>query len=174
MPAHHFTRSIPVHRSLHIIDIENLTGAEHTNLDAVLSASGIYRHSVEMGPMDQIIVGTNMSPDYRLTVGLEWPGARVVSGHGPNGADQALLAAVEPAWVIRRGFARVVIGSGDGCFAALGTILKRAGVVVHVIGRARAMHSSLWPASHHILALPAASAVIHPVQQPAEHLVAAA
>ena len=156
-----------MHRSLHLIDIENLAGADHASLEAVFDASASYRRSAEIGQMDQIIIGTNMSPNYRLTVGLQWPDAQVVSGHGPNGADQAILAAVDPAWVIQRGFARVVIGSGDGCFAALGTILKRAGVVVQVIGRARAMHSSLWLASHRVLALTAASTVSRPVHQPA-------
>lgn len=164
-----------MHRSLHLIDIENLAGADHASLAAVVDASVSYRRSAEIGPMDQIIIGTNMNPEYRLNVGLAWPGARVVSGHGPNGADQALLAAVDSDWVVERGFARVVIGSGDGCFAALATILKRAGVIVQVIGRARAMHSSLWPASHGVLALTTASAATPPAHQPTTtSLVAAA
>jgi len=168
-----------MNRSLHLIDIENLAGADHANLDAVDRASADYRRSAEIGPMDQIVVGTNMCPTYRLTVGLGWPGARVVSGHGPDGADQALLAAVDPAWVIARGFARVVIGSGDGCFAELGAVLKHAGVAVHVIGRAHHTHSSLWAASHRVITLPTPAAVpaVNPtvVELPvARHLVAAA
>lgn len=164
-----------MHRSLHIIDIENLAGTEHANIEAIAVTSTNYRSSTRIGPMDQIVVGTNMDPTYRLTVGLEWPGAQVVSGHGPNGSDHALLTAVDPTWVVDRGFERVVIGSGDRCFASLGTTLKRAGVVVQVIARAHETHCSLWPASHRVVALPIAAAIALPAELVAcEHLVAAA
>jgi hypothetical protein len=143
-----------MHRSFHIVDIENLAGPGHADLKAVTHASAAYKLRARIGAADHVVVGTNMDAVYRLTVGLAWPGARVVSGQGANGADRALLDAVNPAWIMRRGFDRVVIGSGDRCFASLGTTLKRAGVTVHVVGRPHEIHCSLWPASHLVLPLP--------------------
>ena len=140
-------------RSLHLIDIENLAGPEHRRIRGITWATATYRAVVEIGPMDQIIVGTNMSPKFRLAVGLMWPGARMVARRGPNGADLALRAAVDPDWVVRHGFARVAIGSGDGAFVDLAVVLKRAGVVAEVIGRRDSIRRALAAVSDRVIVL---------------------
>jgi hypothetical protein len=141
-------------RTLHLIDIENLTGADHLDLRSVARASAAYRRRANIGPLDLAVIGTNMNPLYRLTVGLEWPGARIVSGHGHDGADKALLAAANPEWVVDRGFDRVVIGSGDRAFAALAATLADAGVRVQVIGCWGSVHTSLRATATQVRFLP--------------------
>jgi hypothetical protein len=141
-------------RTFHLIDIENLVDHELPDELAIRQAIATYRDCVEIGPDDQVLIGTNMSPLYRLNVGLAWPGGRVVAGHGPDGADRAMLEAIDPSWLICRGFDRIVVGSGDHCFAPLARHLKRAGLTVEVVGRSHEIHWSLWPASHLVTALP--------------------
>jgi hypothetical protein len=114
-------------RTLHLIDIDNLVGADHRNPTAISAAGDVYRRLAPVVPGDQVIVACDRAPMKRLSVGLAWPGARVVAGVGPSGADLALSdAAADARWIADR-FDAVVIGSGDGHFAQLARSLRWSG-----------------------------------------------
>lgn len=124
-------------RTLHLIDIENLTGGWPTR-HAVPRLAQAYRHQVSVGEQDHVFAA--FCPTYG-SYGLylpSWMKFRIGNG-GVNGADDALLdLADDPTWVARR-FRRVSIGSGDGIFADLAESLEAAGVgvtMVTALGRA--------------------------------------
>ncbi len=124
---------VPVGRTLHLLDPENLMGGPHQSCDALRYAAQSYKNIIPVRSGDHVIVGT--SPGLALEAGLKWPGSRLVIGSGPDGADHALLDAVEDTeWVAER-FDRVIIGSGDGIFQPLAHAFRSRGVAVGVVGR---------------------------------------
>lgn len=132
-------RGIPRGRTLHLIDIENLAGATR-DLAGLVAAGEAYRRSIEVRPDDHVVVGCDAS--ILLAAHLVFPGARVVPGRGPDGADRALLACEHPDDIAAR-YDRVVIGSGDGAFCGLVWELRRRGVAVCVASRRKALSRDL-------------------------------
>lgn len=122
---------VPEGRTLHLLDFENLCrGPERISSVADVIAME-YRGLVEVGSADHVVIGVN--PANTISSSHAFPGCRFVTGHGPDGADLALLgAASDIKWVARR-FDRVVIGSGDHCFVPLATDLGNLGIVVMVV-----------------------------------------
>lgn len=121
-------------RCLHMIDIENLAGPGHRCLEALAFATGAYRATAPVTAGDLVVVACDRAPEKRFQVGLLWPAAQRLSAHGPDGADRALLMALDPAWLASR-FSTVTIGSGDGAFADLARTLRARGVEVGVVAR---------------------------------------
>lgn len=117
-------------RTLHLIDVENLVRGGAASQVDVVEAFGAYRATVAVRPGDHVVIASGR----RLLVaaGLAWPGARLLLGVGLDGADLALLDASVPA-AVAAAYDRVVIGSGDGIFAARAAELRRAGLVVAVV-----------------------------------------
>src|SRR5438874_1457935 len=99
-------RGLPAGRTLHLVDLENLAGEARFDPAALAGTIEAYRASVSFRPGDHVVVGC----DRRLAVlaGAVWPGARLVVGSGPDGADHALLAAADPDELAAR-YDRVVI-----------------------------------------------------------------
>jgi len=118
-------------RTLHAIDIECLAGRAHRLASALLAATQAYKAEIEIGPTDLVVVSCDRTPVQRLEVGLLWPGAQRVFGHGRNGADLALIEAIDVAWAAAR-FTDAVIASGDGIFADLAGRLRALGLHVTV------------------------------------------
>jgi hypothetical protein len=136
-------------RCIHMIDAENIARSARPTpadldhgrlrLDAV----------VPYGDHDHRTVAADAGN--ALAAGLAWPGAQLLIGHGPNGADAALLRWAEDAALPDR-FDAVVIASGDNAFAPLAAALRRAGLSVVVAswrtscsrGLARAATSVRW------------------------------
>lgn len=147
MTSHH------QYRSAHIVDLECLAGRGHRDVRALDFASRAYRRLVPCGPQDQFFVGCDANPAQRLRVGLLWRGAQRVCGGGHNGADLALLEAVDPLWVAER-FTGATIGSGDRIFAGLAWALRRRGVTVTVASRPAALSRELARAAHVVRLLP--------------------
>src|SRR5687767_1286085 len=107
---------LPVGRTLHLLDLENLAGSPapgRARLDLVAAA---YRATMPVRDNDHVAVASDVRT--ALEAGLAWPGARLLAGRGPDGADRALLGATDPAWAATH-YDRVVIGSGDHAFAPL-------------------------------------------------------
>jgi hypothetical protein len=122
----------PVVRTLVVDDIENLCGGPDVTIEAIRDVVAIVHDAFNLRPHDHVIIGTN--PALGLTAAAAIPGARLVVGRGPDGADRALLAAVDPAHVARR-YQRLVIGSGDHAFVPLAREARRRGVAVTVVAR---------------------------------------
>jgi hypothetical protein len=127
-------RSHPAGRTLHVIDIENLVGGSGAGAAAVALVLSTYRSTVTVGADDHAIIGAG--PTLAVAAGLAWPGARLVLGRGVDGADRALLAAIDADFVATH-YDRVVIASGDHAFAPLVGALRSRGVAVAVIVRDR-------------------------------------
>lgn len=118
------------HRTLHLVDLENLIYPSRPTLAVAAAALRAYRAASGWVEGDQVVVAANATLAFAAGVG--WPGARVVATRGVDGADLALLDAADPAWVAQR-FSRLVVASGDGIFTPLVTDCRRRGVAVHVI-----------------------------------------
>jgi hypothetical protein len=128
--AHRSTH--PAGRTLHVIDIENLVGGSGAGPTAVGPALSAYRSAVAVGVDDHAVIGSG--PTLAIAAGLAWPGAQLRFGHGVDGADRALLAAVEPAFAADH-YDRVVVASGDHAFVPLVAALRARGVAVLVVTR---------------------------------------
>jgi hypothetical protein len=128
-------RRIPPGRTLHLIDIENLAGADRELAD-LLAAGRAYFQAVQRRPGDHVVVGCDRT--LMLAARIAFPGARIVAGHGPDGADRALIGCERRDDIARR-YDRVVIGSGDHVFCELAADLRRRGLAVCVVAR----HESL-------------------------------
>lgn len=95
-----------------------------------MEALDAYREAIAVRSADDMVIASGRR--LLIDAGLAWPGARLVLGSGIDGADLALLEACSPA-AVAAAYDRVVIGSGDGIFAARAVELRRAGVVVVVV-----------------------------------------
>ena len=125
-------RSHPAGRTLHVIDIENLVGGSGAGASAVAPVLSAYRSAAAVRDGDHALIAAG--PTLAVAAGLAWPGAQLRFGHGIDGADDALLAAVEPAFAADH-YDRVVIASGDHAFLPLVAALRARAVAVLLIVR---------------------------------------
>ena len=140
-------------RGIHLIDIENLAGhAALTFASARWAAEG-YRNVAESASGDLIVVAACHRTAFAASAAF--PGARLILGSGPDGADKRLLEVMREESLDAR-FGRLVIGSGDGIFtieaARLATNMHVAcvGLPGHVASRLRmACHTTLYIGSNH-------------------------
>jgi hypothetical protein len=79
-----------------------------------------------------------------------WPGARVLVGHGPDGADRALLEAASPEDIAAR-FDNVIVASGDGVFTQLVALLRLRGLEVTVVARRESLSRRLGRVASRVL-----------------------
>jgi hypothetical protein len=121
-------------RTLHVIDVENLVGGTAAGTAAVRPALVNYRGSVVVRADDHVLLGSG--PTLAMAAGLAWPGAQLKLGHGIDGADNALLGALDPDYVAKH-YDRVVLASGDHAFAGLVSALRARCVAVLVVTRDR-------------------------------------
>ena len=119
-------------RTAHLIDLENLVGSGLFSLSEADAGRQCYQDLGLVGRDDHVIVACN--PLRVSALGHPWPGTRLLVGHGPDGADRRLLAALETERLEER-FDRIVLASGDGIFADTVARLRGAGREVLVVGR---------------------------------------
>jgi len=144
-------------RVLHLIDVENLCASGLPTERHVRATLERYRNQMGVGTDDQVVLAA--SGHTAFLAGAAWPGARVVVGYGPDGADRALLAYVDVRHISRR-FGTVVLGSGDHIFAALITNLIQDGIAVTVVAVTGAIAQDLRiarPQIRHFEALPSSN-----------------
>lgn len=118
-------------RRLHLLDIENLVGGSHAGEEAVVAAYSSYDGIVGPGPADQLVIacGPTLAPRAWFAAPRR---ARLLLGRGLDGADRALRAAA-PVRFVAEHYSGVVIGSGDGGFAAYARSLRAAGCAVEIV-----------------------------------------
>lgn len=122
-------------RAHHVIDIENLFAL--TRGEPVLAAAGLlYRIVAGVGPSDLLTVAADRSRIFDLHTAF--PGASLRWGIGPDGADRALLDAIDVGLLARR-FDTLVIGSGDHVFWDLAYRARAVGLKVVVVSRPRSL-----------------------------------
>jgi hypothetical protein len=135
-------------RTLHLIDIENLAGSGVPGLHQVHELRTLYRERVSFGAFDQVVLACNHLA--LRTAGFGWLDARHVVRSGPDGADLELLDVIDHENVDER-FARVVIASGDGAFAAATSRLAGLGCRVVVVSRRCSLSARLALAAHEVI-----------------------
>lgn len=153
----------PIHRerTLHLIDIENLTGTASPTAEEVRDCRDLYE-STFVGDGDLVVVACSHHA-FRV-VGWEWPSARHLLRSGENGADLALLDVIVTEDVARR-FDFVHVASGDGIFAGAAASLAAAGVTVTAVSRPESLSAALRLAACRHELLPS---LINPVTLPLE------
>lgn len=119
-------------RTAHLIDIENLVGHSRFGRAEASATRDLYQSLGLIRPRDHIIVACN--PLRVSEIGHPWPGARLLLGHGPDGADRVLLAALATERLEAR-FDRIVLASGDGIFTEAIAKVRGARREVVVVGR---------------------------------------
>jgi hypothetical protein len=115
-----------------VIDVENLVGGSAAGPLAVAPTLSAYRSTVHVGDDDHTLLGSG--PRLAVAAGMAWPGAQLRIGHGIDGADRALLEALDPEFVAAH-YDRVIVASGDHAFAGIVARLRALGVAVVVVVR---------------------------------------
>lgn len=119
-------------RTHNYIDIENLVCRGRLSADDVTWAKFRYESAVHPGPNDLFTIGCDVANAF--VVRRVFPGARIVWGKGPDGADLALIEAVRGDMQYGLRVPRVTIGSGDHIFSAVLAELARCGASTTVVG----------------------------------------
>lgn len=117
-----------------LVDIENLTqGGKSTREEAARIWGTLHGELLGITDRDHVVVGAALGVHrkYRSVVqGLstKW----VLGAAGPDGADRALLTAIDIVRVARN-YDELVIASGDHAFVALAAHATQLGLSVHVV-----------------------------------------
>lgn len=128
-------------RTLHLIDLDNLLGGTVWSKERLNAVAARYQSVAHVTAGDHLIVGVDVHGV--VAAAAQYPGARVLAGYGTDGADRELLAAVADLdWIASR-YDRVVIASGDGCFAQTAQALVRRGVAVTLVARPHSVANAL-------------------------------
>ena len=130
-------------RTAYLLDIDNLAGSGQASLEQVRDVMQAFEITCRPGTQDQVFCAATAMAAYY--VGTIRPGYRVLVGHGKDGADRRLLTVADADFFIRR-FQRVVVGSGDGIFAALVDDLRSRGMKVGVVKGRGAISTNLYHA----------------------------
>lgn len=145
-------RRIPLNRTHHYIDIENLVGCGRISRDQLLAAKAQFEQATQPGLADLTTVGCDMAN--ALEVGRAFTGARIVCGYGRDGADLALLEAMREDLYSAQPSRHITLGSGDHIFATLLSSMAGQGFTTRVVGiqghtsarlRIAAQHTTLLP-----------------------------
>ena len=131
-------------RKLFIIDIENYCGKPVLTEEDVAAAKDGIAKEFGLAPSDLVVIGTSHTSNL-MSAGFAWRSARQVIMHGHDGADEALLKAVEDYKI--DSFAEVYVMSGDGIFADLVERLANSGVAVTVASIQRCLSRKLSAAA---------------------------
>jgi hypothetical protein len=129
-------RSTPANgqRAIHLIDTENLVGGPGATSYAIRRAWDTYRAAVPIGPRDHVIVASSSYFAKKAMFEMAGPGVQLRVRDGKDGAELALMDAVDIEHAARR-FGQLVIASGDGIFTDLALRARDLGMQVHeVIG----------------------------------------
>lgn len=122
------------HRRYALVDVENITeGARRTASELAALWTSWQQGEARFSADDHVVVGAAwpVAMKYRHVfdeANVRW----VIGSRGPDGADRALLAAIDLRHVARN-FDELVILSGDHAFAKLASEARAMGLTVHVI-----------------------------------------
>ena len=141
-------------RTLHAVDIENLTAAGIPTLRQVKAVQRNYAARLGLHADDQVVMAASHLG--LLNAARGWPHARYLVRSGHNGADMELLDVLLHEDVAAR-FTHVVIGSGDGLFYRAVEGLAKSGVWVTVVSRPGSLSSSLASVARDVIYLSAAA-----------------
>ena len=151
---------ITLGRTAHLLDVENLVGTGRFGASEAQACRSAYAALGLIRGGDHVIVACN--PFSAIHVREMWPGTRLLTGHGRDGADLALLAAIEHERFQDR-YDRIVVGSGDGIFTDAVASFRQTGREVVVVGRQGAIAQRLrFAAGRSVVELPPLHSPIPP------------
>lgn len=130
-----FTASLPTRARRYVLfDIENPTcGAQASRAELAKLWSILKAQAPGFGDRDHIVIGAARAVAAKYLGVIDEPNVKwVVGAHAPDGADRALLAAID-VHRVARDYDELVIISGDHAFAPLARRAKRLGLRVHVV-----------------------------------------
>lgn len=145
-------KHVPLGRASHFVDIENLMGGPLLGESAMSAAFSDYCRLGAVAPGDLVVIGAN--PQLGPLIKKMSPGSRLVVRPGPDGADLALIDALDDIRFIAEQSDRIVIGSGDGIFAGVAEEFRACGLPVGVVSRRRSLAYSLASAVSYVRYLP--------------------
>ena len=120
-------------RTLNLVDLENLVGGR-VETDAVRDVWSEFVAVADLRHDDHSCVAVSRQHAAAAFFGLPGNVQRIVGPNGPDGADLALLDAIDYRWATAN-FGQVIIASGDHIFAPVADRFRDAGLpVVQVIG----------------------------------------
>ena len=134
-------------RKLFVVDIENYCGKPILSENDALAAKESLVNHFHPSENDLVVVGTSHTSNY-LNVGMVWKGIRQVLGKGHDGADIALLDAMQDYRLDT--FSEVFILSGDGIFAEAVEEIALSGIIVAVVSIERCLSQRLAEAAPQI------------------------
>ena len=135
VPVPAFTASLTTRKRRYVLlDIENLTLGAARSAAAVAEVWRVLREQAPgIAPHDHVVVGAGRGFARRYRAAIQGPNVRwVVGADGPDGADRALLAAID-LFAVAREYDELVIGSGDHVFADVARRARALGLTVQVI-----------------------------------------
>ena len=121
-------------RRYFLVDIENPTrGAKATCEEVAALWDILKRQAPGIAPRDHVVVGAGRGVAQRYRTSISGPNVRWVTGaNAPDGADRALLGAID-LYRVARDYDELVIVSGDHAFADLARRAKTFGLSVQVV-----------------------------------------
>jgi len=128
-------------RRLHAIDIENLLGGGPMTAARLREWSDAYMGLGVFRCGDHVAIGVDVTGAAEVMLALRSP--RVVLGRGRDGADRALLGVLREEIDPTRGYAELVLASGDGIFAEDVARLRTRGLEVTVVSRPQSLSLQL-------------------------------
>lgn len=120
-------------RKIVLIDLENMLFGDHEGGQGEQSqdrSKEILELAQARRPGDNIIVGCN--PQLVFLAADHFPGAQIVTGKGKDGADRALIDALDLDRAIDR-YDELVIVSGDHLFCGVAHPARQAGLPVRIV-----------------------------------------
>lgn len=121
-------------RRYFLVDIENPTrGAKATCQEVAAFWNILKGQAPGIAPHDHVVVGASRGVAQRYRTSITGANVRWVTGaNAPDGADRALLGAID-LYRVARHYDELVIVSGDHAFADLASRAKTLGLSVHVV-----------------------------------------
>lgn len=156
-----------------VVDLENLLGGKGSRADAKALWRALCLQVPAIGPSDHVVIGANRKVAKKYSPVICAPNIKWVLGHtGHDGADEALLAVINPRMIAKH-HDELVIMSGDHAFTDVVLAARRLGIRTHVVSTksgpnstalARSLRNAadrrttlrLYPTSVHTFQAPAA------------------
>ncbi len=117
-------------RKIVLIDLENMLFGTHTDGNRTDRSTEILELAQARRPNDMLIVGCN--PHLAFLANEHFPGAKIVTGKGKDGADQALIDAIDASHAAGR-YSELCIVSGDHAFCEIAHAARKVGLTVRVV-----------------------------------------
>lgn len=137
-----FDRREEVARKIVLIDLENMLFGKHADQDSTRAdrSAEILELAEARRPGDMLIVGCN--PRLVFFANEHFPGAKIVTGRGKDGADNALIDAIDAIHVAGR-YSELCIVSGDHAFGEIAHQARAAGLSIRVVAPHRGLSTAL-------------------------------